>query len=828
MAIGPSFCGVTGSVEACRWDITGPAVVRAARLMQYALKRGIDFAIDQTVYADPAATTYMRLVDSGVQIKGSRELCSVYTISDSEQHSASWIMESDHVAIHDFQMEDIYRFIESRRRSAVVVTGAPLVGKKMVCQRAAGKCGLVPYLHLCDVSDEFASLARTIATWFCFVDDKKIRGLAESVLEDMDNSRWTCAHGQCIALVDLALQKGFRTCFIIDRVQYLDEFSLSIIRDCLQTQRKSIPVAGHSSTTSLNIEKDDSPVGKLCFLCSHVPLYGSKSANEIAEDITRSMSSLYLPVIQIDKASREDLRALFLHICDTEAEERLIDCYAESSGYAAGYFVERLLGVLSIGGESLLVETNSNFKLQVPEGMIKITKELSVTQICPQIATRYSQIYDDLPLICQLILKIVAVANKDCPIPLSQGVIQQVINCMIAQGIEKTELDEFINELVDIRILQVSEVRDEKDRLIDRGISIQIPALSDIAMEVCTPAQLESIAEALVEQLKDSWTDNFQTALVCAGLHEIVSGDITVMHQMWRQAFFSYLCECEGWSEEYLYKWKEVIRDCIQTTGFSAKEVIGEDLSIPIPNRIAISSHVSKLKTHTPPLSLGPLGYTFSIICRNIVQELGKFNGLSANKSRQVNADIESACGRYMMQLTILEEFLQQQGHGDESGGLLESEFEMLTLFCNSAGSCEDVETKAMMVLEQMIPTNLASRRERLRAMVRSFRENRQIPQPILLAPPSLRQAYEALQMTKNRSDAAQDALMLLATSNWRPQSTMEFLPVVHQARQSIPNLRDRTLKQVSDTENQQSVDDFEAFLIVTALLNQANDHEMF
>jgi hypothetical protein len=26
MAIGPSFCGVTGSSEACRWDITGPGM----------------------------------------------------------------------------------------------------------------------------------------------------------------------------------------------------------------------------------------------------------------------------------------------------------------------------------------------------------------------------------------------------------------------------------------------------------------------------------------------------------------------------------------------------------------------------------------------------------------------------------------------------------------------------------------------------------------------------------------------------------------------------------------------------------------------------------
>ena len=33
MAQGPTFCGVTGcSTTACRWDVTGPPAVRAARL----------------------------------------------------------------------------------------------------------------------------------------------------------------------------------------------------------------------------------------------------------------------------------------------------------------------------------------------------------------------------------------------------------------------------------------------------------------------------------------------------------------------------------------------------------------------------------------------------------------------------------------------------------------------------------------------------------------------------------------------------------------------------------------------------------------------------
>jgi hypothetical protein len=569
--------------------------VRAARLMQYALVHGIHFAIDQTLYSDPKATTYLTLVDSNVQIKGSRDRCSVYTISESQQHSAARIMDSQHVPVHEKTVDELHRFIMSRGRGAVVVTGAPLIGKKMVCQRAAGKCGLVPYMHVCDASDEFASIARTIATWFQYVDDKDVQKVATNVLDDMDNNRWTCAHGQSVSLVDLALQKGFRACFLVDRIQYLDEFSLSIIRDCIQTQYMPSHFSGMVSLSSLCTDKNDAPIGKLFFLCVHVPFYGSKSANNIAQDITRSLSSLYVPVLEVGEASLDDLRVLFRHICDVEAEDRLLNCYAESAGYAAGYFIERLLGILSVGGESVLVETNSNFKLQVPPGMINMTKELSVTQVCPQVATRFSQVYDDLPLVCQLILKIVAVANKDYRFPLNQSVIEEVLNRLIEQGIQKEMLDEYIDEMAEVRVVKLRESRDEQNVLLDREISIRSPALADIAKEVCTPAQFENIAIALADCLQSSWTDNFQTALVCAGLHETVSNNEEIMQQMWRQAFFSFLCESEGWPEGEINKWKEAINDAIQTLGFNAKEVLGEEISVPCPPRISIGRNLSLL-----------------------------------------------------------------------------------------------------------------------------------------------------------------------------------------------------------------------------------------
>jgi class 3 adenylate cyclase len=101
MAQGPTFCGVTGcSSVACRWDITGPPAVRAARLMQYALKMEVEVAIDESVYNDPTAATRMALLDDTVVLKGCKKTIPVYTISHATLLSAFRVLETVHGKIY--------------------------------------------------------------------------------------------------------------------------------------------------------------------------------------------------------------------------------------------------------------------------------------------------------------------------------------------------------------------------------------------------------------------------------------------------------------------------------------------------------------------------------------------------------------------------------------------------------------------------------------------------------------------------------------------------------------------------------------------------------
>jgi hypothetical protein len=61
-----------------------------------------------------------------------------------------------------------------------------MAGKKIICQRAAGYADLVPYLHVADESAGFVQLARSIATWFHYVDNVDVRCLSDSVLDHLE------------------------------------------------------------------------------------------------------------------------------------------------------------------------------------------------------------------------------------------------------------------------------------------------------------------------------------------------------------------------------------------------------------------------------------------------------------------------------------------------------------------------------------------------------------------------------------------------------------------------------------------------------------------
>jgi class 3 adenylate cyclase len=846
VASGPTFCGVTGCTTACRWDITGPGVVRAARLMQFALSKRVNFAIDQSVYDDPVAATHMTVLDASVSLKGTSTPIAVYTISDSKLHSAFRILDNVHGGVHNAKVQEIQNHVGGYRdRCAVVVTGIPLAGKKIACQRAAGFSDLVPYQHICDESAGFLQLARTIATWFQYADDIDVRNIASSVIKDMDKSCWSCAHDQCIDLVDLTIDKGFRACFVVDRIQFLDKFSLSLIRECLQTKRSGCQVStidDDLTTTGRDSELsggwDATSTGKICFLCVHVSLYNWKSATDLVQDITRSHTSFSVPIVEIGEASQDELRTLFRDLWDMEVEDRWLDTYAEASGHCAGYFIERAAAVRSLSselwkdGKSALAETSKELILHIPPGLIRQNKELTVTQVRAEISMRFSQIYDELPPLCQMMLKTLTVATRQGFYKLPRRILWEVMNDLVANGVEEDVLAILLGEMEEIFLVKTELVYqvcvDENDGDADEVISIQSSALADVAMDVCTPVQVRSIAAALIKRVGAALTDNFQVYLVMAGLRNLLDRNEEMMKHLWLHAYdgFLQISESRGWSECEIDKWKEIIDDEIHAAGFISKDILGGGFSVSVEPRRAISPCLSMLQYYSAPVSLGPMGHTLSVICRNTFHEFGAFHGATQEAIDKLHGATGSACGRYMMEMMVLEDYLRENGFGAREGAV-ESEFDLISFIADPAGTDEDVETKVVMILEEIIPRFVEPRLQRLYKLIAKLRQDDGTPAVFCFSQKAIRLAYEALQAPKCRTDAAQDALMILATMNWKPKSVPEYLPLLHY--QSVAQIRNKTLKRLNEMEvvmfrHQQTVDDLEAFLVVTPLLYQAHE----
>ena len=830
MALGPTFCGVTGSDRACRWDITGPSVVRAARLMQYALKSKVEFAIDQSVYDDAMAASCMTILNPSVTVKGTLDPIPVFTVSDSKQHSAFRIMDNVAGGIHSDAVQKIQNHIAGRRRCAVLVTGIPLAGKKIACQRAAGYSDMIPYIHHSTVSGGFLQLARTIATWFQYANNREVRKMARAIFEDMDKNRWSYAHDQCVTLVNHALKKGFGACIIVDRIQFLDRFSLSLIRECLQTTvfRRTSSRLVHRADRSESVDSEENEAkAKICFLCVHVPLYSWKSAKDVVADITRLHTSFNVPIVKVGEASRTELCTLFRDMFDMEVEDRLLDTYAEASGYCAGYFIERMVAIRNLSSElsrerrSGLTEVSEELVLFIPKGLIRLNKNLTVTQVRTEIAMRFSQIYDELPPLCQMILKILTVASRNTLFRLPQKILWAVMNDLIAKGVEHESLVSLLEEMVDLCLLKT----DNEDGASETRISIAIPALADIAMDVCTPVQVRSIAYALIDRLESASVGDFNVTLVVADLRLLLDRKDEVIAHLWFQAYQNFCLEANSWSKSAASKWKETLEEQISSAGYDPTTVLGADFCVAGTPRKIAPGHLTMLKAYSAPVSLGPIGHTFSVICRNTFHEFGAFHGANQEDVNKLRSSTSSACGRYMIEMSVLEHFLSEHGLKAPQKEL-ETEFNMISTLANPAESDEQVEAKAVVILEEMIPRYVEPRLNRLCKLVHKLKNGTDLPEVIVNTEKAIHQAYGALQADdKCRTDAGQDALMILATMNWKPKPIPEYLPLLYY--QTVANLRTKTLKRLSEREflmyrYQHTVDDLEAFLIVTALLNEA------
>jgi hypothetical protein len=189
-------------------------------------------------------------------------------------------------------------------RCAVVVTGTRSQERRL---RASARPALVicSYRHICDESAG-SPTGSTIATGFN--TPTTWTRTAGSVIEDMDKSCWSCAHDQCIDLVNLAIEKGSAPVSLSTEYSFLIN-SPSHHSKCLQTKGNSrqVSVSDDGLTmTGRDLELSGGSTGrdldwKICFV--HVSIYNRKSTTDLVQDITRSHTSFSVPIVEVGEVS---------------------------------------------------------------------------------------------------------------------------------------------------------------------------------------------------------------------------------------------------------------------------------------------------------------------------------------------------------------------------------------------------------------------------------------------------------------------------------------------------------------------------------------------
>jgi hypothetical protein len=511
---------------------------------------------------------------------------------------------------------------------------------------------------------------------------------------------------------------------------------------------------------------------------------------------------------------------------------------AEATGNCAGYFLDRIesLRTLSMplwkeGNPGLFVISNG-LCFQAPACYFRDCKEVRVTQLSPTAAMRFTQLYDNLPPLLQMYYKILAVATRPGFVSVPQSIMWEVLNDMVATGVEDEEMNSLVDEMQAMYLIKIQHERG-LDNEHGQVVSFQCPALRDIALDVCTPVQLESIRRALVDRFQPHTNSNFKVPFVLADLKMALGEWPGLQKHLWQQGFLLFENESRSWPSRERNRWKAILEAEVVAADFNAQDLFGNEFSVPSFSKEAIEPRILHLHLYVGPLALGPMADTLTLICRNLYHSITLCNGSGDDENAAILlVSMMNARDRYLGEMSVIESFLgiyEDEIDVRMRQRTLPLERDRIMEITSPPETEKDLEQKAIAFLDDYIPNFVQPRVDRLRRLISVLRCMGP-PQTVLDAEPAIRKAYEILSQApeSDRSDAAQNALMLLATHNWKPRPPKELPHIFHQ---TVATIRNKVLKRLTEAEefmfkHQQDEDDLEAFLVTTPLLNEAHEME--
>eukprot|EP00760_Papus_ankaliazontas_P026561 PhM_4_TR3048/c0_g1_i6/m.45202 len=452
VAVGPVLCGVLGSREACQWDITGAACVRACRLMQHAEAVGKDVMFDESLFH--SARDRSQLVrEDPTTIKGSESAVAVFSLRDTPlETQVPMITFSDLCYdVHTNLRHQIEGFISYRIErlqsgapnvvpkrhhgiaspsnpsaippACVVLCGAPGTGKVSLCLNSVKKLNLVPIVHTAGHDRRHVELdvINTLVLWLRTQPDDDIKAICGKTRDALSRTQYNLAFKLGIELLDKALDTGFRCAVIVRHGQFLDHHSAVFLRTVTERYCENGGVF-------------------LFVTCS--PQYN----NRHPEDVFRARWGT--KTLTVEEATHAEIKALVEHVASGSVSVPLLDLITERSGRFVECAVELTRYVLDGG-----VAVNRSGELSVSSRRLEELREVPWDQISPTIKMKCIHQVDHLPPFLLTMAKIICAITEQPDISAYFYAANRVCESQLGESLNVG----FLEILSSLKILRLCE-----------------------------------------------------------------------------------------------------------------------------------------------------------------------------------------------------------------------------------------------------------------------------------------------------------------------------------------------------------------------------------
>lgn len=530
--------------------------------------------------------------------------------------------------------------------------------------------------------------------------------------------------------------------------------------------------------------------------------------------------------MEVGESSQQELRAFVQDECDAEVDDRWLRCHQEASGSTLLYMLRRSKAIRDISDSSnsnglVREEITRDLKLHIPCGYVENCRQYPVVHCSAEITMKTTQIFDELPPLFQSMTKVLSIATRRGLFKVPTSVTRHVMDDLYG-GLDDKQFETMTREMIEMYLLK-SETSGGVET-----VGFRAPSLGHVALDVCTPHQIQTISSALVHQLGLVLTHNFKIPLMMALLsHDIGEGDEDVNHY-WRAGYMMFRKESNDWSNGERNWWLERIADLVVSSGGDPSSILGKEFSTKHVEEALVPHQLKQLKSYVAPISFGPMGHTVSVISRSLFQDYGAHSRSDNETKENLRKAFASAHVRYLKEVKELEGFLAKENLA-ATESQQQSELELIDYLCSESTSAEDVCAKSDKFITDFMDGVVRPRLERLRLVVCMVGNGSESPSVFFESNNApIEAAYSRLRECKCWKDSTELALMVLAVANWKPTRVpdCELLPAFYY--QTIVRIRDSVLKEEcarvtkeSGLRHVSSFEDFEAFLIVTALLDK-------